>query len=156
MNKNKVFTKNKNIAIYILLAMFFVFDRYLKYLSRNLKEDVLLIKDFLTFSFYKNENISFSIYLTDNKTISFLIFFILIFIIIYLVRLFRRRDFLNFFSWMTIFVGAFSNFLDRILFSYVIDYINLKYFTIFNLADVLIFLGCFFVLFFNIKKSKAN
>ncbi len=156
MNKVSFFTKNKNIAIFITIAMFFVFDRYFKFLSTRITEDFSLIKDVLFFSFYKNKNISFSIYIADSATVSFLVFFILIFIFIYLIYLLKKKDFLIFFCWLAIFFGALSNFLDRLLHSYVIDYIKLRGFTVFNLADVLIFLGCFFVLFLSIKKPKEK
>ncbi|EKE11535.1 MAG: hypothetical protein ACD_15C00064G0009 [uncultured bacterium] len=37
--------------------------------------------------------------------------------------------------------GAFSNIIDRLTFGCVIDFINLKFWPIFNLADVFIFFG---------------
>ncbi|MBU1778489.1 signal peptidase II, partial [Patescibacteria group bacterium] len=39
--------------------------------------------------------------------------------------------------------GAISNLTDRLEYGYVIDYFSLKYFTIFNLADVMIVIGVF-------------
>jgi signal peptidase II len=39
------------------------------------------------------------------------------------------------------FSGAFSNFIDRILYGCVVDYIRIGSFPIFNLADVCITLG---------------
>ena len=37
--------------------------------------------------------------------------------------------------------GAVSNLYDRLKYGFVIDYFDLKYFTIFNIADAMIFFG---------------
>jgi signal peptidase II len=51
--------------------------------------------------------------------------------------------------------GAISNLVDRLKFGYVIDYIDIKYFTVFNLADIMIVVGCsVIVLPALLKKNK--
>jgi lipoprotein signal peptidase len=57
---NKIF-KYKNIVVILLITMFFVLDRYLKFLAINFKEDFSIIKDVFKFTFFPNEFISFSI-----------------------------------------------------------------------------------------------
>lgn len=47
---------------------------------------------------------------------------------------------LFFFTFLAAF-GALSNFLDRILYNGVIDYLFLRYYSVFNLADIMIFIG---------------
>jgi lipoprotein signal peptidase len=47
-----------------------------------------------------------------------------------------------------IILGATSNLADRFQYGYVIDYFDLKYFTVFNLADVLIVGGTIGLLWF--------
>lgn len=37
--------------------------------------------------------------------------------------------------------GAISNFMDRVRWGYVVDYLDVPWFTVFNLADVLITIG---------------
>lgn len=48
--------------------------------------------------------------------------------------------------------GAISNIIDRLRFGCVVDYIDLKFFPVFNLADVYITLGVIFLIVFNLKK----
>ena len=50
------------------------------------------------------------------------------------------------------FSGASSNFIDRILYSCVVDYIKIGSFPIFNLADIYISLGIGLFIFYWIKK----
>jgi signal peptidase II len=54
------------------------------------------------------------------------------------------------------FLGAFSNLYDRLHYGYVIDYFDLKYFTVFNLSDVMIIIGIFGVIScIGIDKNKS-
>jgi signal peptidase II len=50
--------------------------------------------------------------------------------------------------------GAISNIIDRIRFGCVVDYIDLKIFPVFNLADIYITLGIIFLVAINLKKYK--
>lgn len=151
-NKFKYF-QYKNIVIFLTLTMFFVFDRILKFLSLNLSNDIVLIKNLFSFSFYPNEYISFSIPLS-GYFLNILILILIILIIFYIFFLFKSKKYLEFLAWTSVLLGAISNFIDRIFFSYVIDYLDLRYFTIFNFADVLIVAGCFSLIFLNFKTIK--
>ena len=54
----------------------------------------------------------------------------------------------------TILFGAISNILDRFSYGYVVDYLELKYFTVFNLADMMISGGVIVLLLNNLKGGK--
>jgi lipoprotein signal peptidase len=58
---------------------------------------------------------------------------------------FRSRDYKQKIFLVFIFSGAFSNLIDRIRLGCIVDYIDLKIFPVFNLADVFIAVGtiCF-------------
>lgn len=49
--------------------------------------------------------------------------------------------------------GAILNFTDRIKFGYVVDYFDLKYFTVFNVADVMITTSIVFLIILNLKNN---
>ena len=55
-----------------------------------------------------------------------------------------------------IILGALSNLLDRLIFGYVIDYINIFIWPVFNLADAMIVVGIIFYIIdkYFIKKDK--
>ena len=52
-----------------------------------------------------------------------------------------------------IIMGAASNLFDRLKYGYVIDYLDLKYFTVFNLADAMIIFGVAILLISANKKE---
>ena len=55
-----------------------------------------------------------------------------------------------------IILGAFSNLLDRLLFGYVIDYLNLHFWPVFNLADVMVVVGVALYIVFELKNDSKN
>lgn len=143
-----------NIVIFII-AMFFVLDRYLKFLSINLNENISLINNWLTFTFCPNKYISFSIPI-GGIFLNILLLFLVLIILVNLFLLIRRDQKIEFLGWLAVFFGAISNFIDRVKFSYVVDYLDLKYFTVFNLADFLILAGCLVVIFGSFKFNKKQ
>jgi signal peptidase II len=65
---------------------------------------------------------------------------------------------LNFFNVLAIslvITGALSNLIDRLIFGFVIDYINLIFWPVFNLADVVIVLGVI-IYFLNEFRQKPQ
>ena len=63
---------------------------------------------------------------------------ILFALICQLLYLSIKKDYIKAWLLLAIIFGAISNLFDRIKYGYVIDYLDLKYFTVFNLADVMI------------------
>lgn len=145
----------KNI---LLIVFFLIFDRSFKFLAIQgfLNNPINLIKDFFSLHFIANQYIAFSLPL-KGLSLNILIFIILISLIIYLRKLFLINDQKNFLFLVLIFSGAVSNFYDRINYGFVIDYFDLKYFTIFNIADILIFSGVSsLILNFKNKKNETK
>lgn len=153
MIKIKKNSSKKNIVIISLLAIFFVLDRFLKFLSINLESDFYLIKNFLKFTFYSNKFISFSFPLS-GPLLNLLIFILIFFILINIIFLIKKDNFFEAFLWVAVFLGALSNFIDRLRYSFVIDYLDFFSLSVFNLADVMIVLGCFFIIWLNLKKTN--
>lgn len=125
-----------------MIAIFFITDRYLKIiaLSNYSEKSVYLFSDFLSFTFTPNYYIAFSLPFS-GPILNIIIGLMIIGIITYLI--YRRQDYnkLLLIAALFILIGAISNFIDRIVCGYVIDYIYLEYFTVFNLADTYISIG---------------
>lgn len=153
---NPPFYKNpKNIAI--IMAMFFIIDRVLKYFAvRNLLPKISFGGIF-KLSFTPNSFISFSFPFSGTPLIITicLIMLALISYIIYLI-IKKKSETREVVLLTTILFGAINNLTDRINYGFVIDYLEIKNFTVFNLADVMICFGAISIItsnFFN-KKTK--
>ena len=134
--------------------MFFLTDRYLKFLAISDRVSIpkKIIGNFLTFNFVPNYNIAFSLPLS-GIWLNILIVVIISAIAIYLLSN-KHLSKLEIISFSGIIIGAISNLLDRLKYGYVIDYFDLKWFTIFNLADTLISVSTLILFIYLIKNKK--
>lgn len=129
-------------AINLTVLILFVADRLTKWLiiKNLLHEEVFLIGNFFKLSLFRNENIAFSLPLPNTWAIFF------IFIIITILLYFLFKSYLNnhislILAISLIIAGALGNLIDRLIYGYVIDFINVFFLSVFNLADVLIVIG---------------
>lgn len=155
---NKIISKNtwKNVAIFLMIATFFIIDRYLKTHAPSLSasEPIKLVNNFFSFSFTANYYMAFSLPVSGlllNLAIV-LVICILIYYIIFLIRN-RENQKSSIILLIIILLGAISNVTDRFIYGYVIDYLELRYFTVFNLADVMISFGALMLIFKNFNKN---
>lgn len=147
----------KNIAWAVMLAIFFLVDRYLKFLAVNnwTNGPKKIFSDILTFSFAPNYNIAFSLPLS-GVWLNILIIFIIAAIIGYLFINKRHLSSIETILFFGIIIGALSNFLDRLKYGYVVDYLDLKWFTVFNLADVLISISTVTLVLYLFRTKKVS
>ncbi len=82
----------------------------------------------------------------------------LIVIIIVLARLCRSKDGdmsrSQLLSWALILGGAVGNLYDRIMFGYVIDYLDFRVWPVFNMADSAICVGVFWLIVSQLGERK--
>lgn len=160
MNKT---LKNKinflNIAIISVIAIFFVLDRYLKSLALKLApgESINLISDLFSFSFSKNPYIAFSLPIGPN-VITPLVIIIIISLIMAIVWLIYKQKQLSLqvIFLIIILLGAVSNAIDRLQYTYVIDYLRLKNLSVFNIADAMISLGTILYIYLSFIKEDLG
>jgi len=103
------------------------------------------------FNLYLNKNIAFSLPIPFYILYPLLLF-IIIFLFFICFKYYKQKNILIW-PWSLIALGAISNVVDRIYYKAVIDFIDIPYFTVFNLSDVYIFLGVV-ILIINEFKSK--
>jgi signal peptidase II len=143
----------KMIAIYLTIIFFIGLDRFLKVLAlTNPERQFNLIGEIIKFGFKGNYYIAFSLPLAGRMLEFFLILLVAALISLALFYWFNRQpDKVPLLS--MVILGSGSNLLDRFKYGYVIDYLDLKYFTVFNLADAMIVAGVILLIVaFNKKK----
>jgi signal peptidase II len=148
----------KAIIFTIIIAFFVVLDRFLKALCLNgaLDDRFPIFGDIFGLHFAKNYYIAFSLPFS-GPALTFLIGLIILILLTYWIKMLRQiancqLPIANFHALTILIIGAILNFTDRLIFGYVIDYFDLKWFTVFNLADVFI---CFSVLYI-LKRELKN
>ena len=149
--------KKKMVALFTVIIFFIAADRFFKFLAVNhyFNNGINIFGDFFKLNFAANYNIAFSLPLSGiflNMVIVFIILW-LIYNLIYAV--FKKQHAQAIFLSAVIF-GAMSNLLDRLKYGFVVDYLDLKYFTVFNLADAMIVLGVIGLGWIMVKEQKNS
>jgi signal peptidase II len=149
--KNKT---NKNLFwlnILIVFAVIFL-DRITKLLILNLNSNLKLFS-FLEIIFVKNEGIVFGLFSNNNLNNIFIITSIISLIIILTFYRYAKNSPLTYFLSM-ILGGAIGNIIDRILYGYVIDFIKVDSFYVFNIADASITVGTILLIIYILFYEK--
>lgn len=126
------------------------------YAAKGAFKSVIFIKDFFYLTLQNNKGIAFGIPLgyTIQLISSFLIVSGLIYIGFKYLFAEKRNQFLNQCLFGIIIGGALGNLADRIRLGYVVDFIVLKPFPVFNIADIGITVGLI-ILFITTYKNKS-
>lgn len=157
--------KNNKTKIYIIALIILVVDQLVKLIiksSLHLHQELVIIKNFFSIHYLQNNGAAFSI-LQDKTLLLIIIAVLYIAIMVYYIK---KENFGNFSSIAIGFIlgGILGNLIDRIIYSEVIDYLSLSIFgynfPVFNIADVSITVGAFFLIIHYIleekKKNKEN
>ena len=142
--------------IFGAIFLFFI-DRFLKIwaLTALYNQKITIIKKWFYLDLYKNKNIAFSIPVPDIITIP-LIIIILGLLIYWFLKLARKNFGLQEIGLLFIVIGAISNLIDRLHYGYVIDYINLRFWPVFNIADMMISGGVIILIIILFKHKAKN
>lgn len=130
-------------------------DQTIKYLLvsyLNFGESIKGI--FFDVTLVKNTGTAFGLF--QNQNIFFIILSIIAIIIISIIFFKFRKDYFLFQFCLTLILsGALSNLVDRLKFGYVIDYIDFRFWPVFNIADSAITIGTT-ILLITVLMNKKN
>ncbi|MFH1427611.1 MAG: signal peptidase II [Patescibacteria group bacterium] len=130
----------KKMIIYFLIVIFFlILDRFFKFLaiSQYFSEPIKILDDIFKLSYSSNYNIAFSLPIS-GLGLNLAIIVIILALFYYLLILLKKNNYHESLYLAVILLGACSNLFDRLRYGFVIDYLDLKYFTVFNIADMMI------------------
>ena len=151
---NTISNTKKMIAINLAVIFFIGLDRFLKVLALGSRgREFNLLGEILKFNYTANYYVAFSLPLA-GRAVEALIAVIILALMLFWLNGFLRREYAKSAPLALIILGAAGNLFDRLKYGYVIDYLDLKYFTVFNLADAMIVAGAVLLLF-NINNKKA-
>ncbi|NUM25637.1 MAG: signal peptidase II [Candidatus Buchananbacteria bacterium] len=141
----------------VVALILFLVDRWLKYWFIKNPSEIIGegFFDGVSFSLAKNAGIAFGF--GFNRVALIVITIILILIMFrLLIKSFLEQELTQVVSFILIIVGAFSNLFDRMRFGFVVDYIDVAWFTVFNLADAAITIGVAVLVIVSFLHAKAG
>lgn len=143
----------------ILIGILVLIDQITKFLVKTkivLESSITLIPNFFELTYVRNDGAAFSILEGKTWFLILITLVILAFIIIYSLKNKIKRTEKIILSILT--AGIIGNLIDRILYGYVIDFLSFKIinydFPVFNIADILVCVGCFIYIIYLIKEDK--
>jgi signal peptidase II len=152
-NLKQIFANEKNMTIAIISIIIIAIDQITKYIvTRNmeLSESIPLIKNIIHITYVQNAGAGFGILQHQQ-----LIFITLSVMIIFLVAYYYKKipdSGLNNTILGLIIAGTIGNLIDRIMFGYVIDFIDFQIWPVFNIADSCLTIAAILLAYYFIKK----
>ena len=160
----KYLTKNFYISTAFVIIIF-ILDRFSKiyvvYLDKVNYSSELYQSKYLNISLVWNEGIAFGLLSFNQNNLYDLLSLLIAIIILVIFFMIIRNDNVKKYPLLMIFAGAIGNLYDRITYKAVPDFIDFHigdfHWFIFNVADIFISLGVFFMILIElIDNNKSN
>jgi len=140
---------------YLIIIVWVVLDLFTKNLAFNsLQEWINIIWDLLFLKYVENTGIAFSVEIPFLKYFTFLLIILIIFYYFFEKKNTNTKKELLDWSFWLILAWAIWNWYERIFNEKVIDFIWVKYFSVFNLADSFITIWAVIYLYFLFRTKK--
>ncbi len=127
----------KNIIIFSTALFILVLDQFTKFLiKRNFQfnQSIPIIKNILHLTYVTNTGSAFGLF--KGLNVFFVVFsFIVIAAIFYFIKKIQKNEKLIQFSAGLLLGGTIGNLIDRLLYGFVIDFIDFRVWPVFNVAD---------------------
>ena len=150
--------------LYFIILIIVFADQLIKfYIINNFSygQSLAIIENIFHLTFVKNTGAAFGIFKGGNIFFIVISSLIILFLLFYFYYYFKR-NFYTKISFGLIIGGAIGNLIDRIKLNYVVDYLDFRIWTVFNLADSAIVVGAGILMIyiiikdFNFKNNKES
>lgn len=146
----------------ILTMIFLIIDVVSKLVVSNMMnvhDSIVVIKDFFNITYVRNTGAAWSM-LADKTWLIIIISFAIIGLIALYICKNKPNSKIEKIGYSLVLGGAIGNFIDRIVYGYVIDFFDFYIFgydyPIFNLADTFIFCGVFLLIVYTWRCKDGN
>ena len=157
--------KGKNYLINLfIVSSIFLLDRFSKIYVIYLNDKLLVLEifssKFLNINFIWNRGIAFGLFSFDELKLYNILTILILIIIILVMFMITKCEGLKKYSLLMILGGALGNVFDRIMYKAVPDFIDFHignfHWFIFNIADIFITIGVFFMIISEFIDNKKN
>ena len=152
----KQILKKSGFTFFLVSLCVVLLDQLVKFFIRNsmnIGDSIPVIKNIFHITYVTNFGAGFGI--MQGKT-SLLIWFaiVVIGIILFYYDKIQEKKSLQIFSGL-ILGGTLSNLIDRLLFGFVIDFLDFRIWPVFNIGDSCVCIGVIFLIIYFIRKEKS-
>jgi len=137
------------MLFYFLALLIVLIDQYLKQLvagSMTLGQSVPIVNEFLKLTYVRNTGAAFSLFVGFSPYLAVIGVLVVVLVIYFHYKLPAKSLALQL-GLAFLLGGSLGNLTDRLLHSYVIDYIDINIWPVFNFADIMINVGVFLIAF---------
>ena len=135
--------KNKYIIIFLTSLIVALIDQISKYLVRinfELNQSIPIINNIFHLTYITNSGAGFGILQQQKFLLIFISIIVIGFIFYYSNRIKEKEKLLQFLVGFVL-GGTIGNLIDRVAYSYVIDFLDFRIWPIFNFADSFVTIG---------------
>ena len=158
--KIKKLSKNFLINLFVIVTIFSL-DRisklYVIYLYKKNFNSEIFTSEFLNIYLIWNEGIAFGLLSFSERHMYNLLTFLIFVLIIFIISMLKNSTSTVKYSLILILGGALGNLFDRLIYKAVPDFIDFHvgnfHWFIFNVADIFITLGVFFMIIIELNKK---
>jgi len=139
---------------YLIIIIWIILDLFTKNLAfKYLQENINIFSDFLYLKYVENTGVAFSTQIPGLKYLTIILIIAIFYYYFSEKKNLKNNNLLDLSFWL-ILAWAIWNWIERIFNEKVIDFIWVKYFSIFNLADSFITIWAILYLYILFKNKK--
>lgn len=148
---------------FIIIILVVALDQLTKYLIKtnlDLNSTIPLLDGIFHITYIQNSGAAFSMF--QNKT-GFLIamqLIVITIVLVYLIKRQKKEHWCLLVSLSLIAAGGIGNLIDRAMNGYVVDFLDFRFWPIFNVADISVCVGCgllvLYMFFIEPKRNKEK
>ena len=139
----------KILRFFFIISLIAILDQASKFLIRINSVNTEVIRNVLSFTFLKNTGVSFGLLKGFNG-----VFIVISFVAIVLFSYLFVQEKKYTLQFSLIMGGVAGNMIDRLYLGYVVDFINIYIWPVFNIADSCIFIGTLWLVYLIWKHEK--
>ncbi|PKM85178.1 MAG: signal peptidase II [Firmicutes bacterium HGW-Firmicutes-11] len=133
------------MVYFLLIAGIVLLDQLAKYfISSNMElhQSIPVIRDIFHITYIHNDGAAFRLLQGQQGFLILVTSITLVAVLVYLYRIRTNGHWSMLLSLALLCGGGIGNLIDRIRFRYVVDYLDLQIWPIFNIADICVVAGC--------------
>jgi signal peptidase II len=150
------------VIFYLIAFIVLVIDQFTKWLvvqNMEIRESIPVIEGFFYLTSHRNAGAAFGI-LQGQMWLFYIATIIVVGVVVYYIQVYGRENRLFGISLGLVLGGAIGNFIDRVLFGEVVDFLDVYIFNynypIFNVADSALVVGVIMLIIHVIKEEKEQ